>query len=106
MILIAIVLAAIGGGAAIAAAPSCRISKPQRARAEFATIEAAAELDMVSTEPGAPCPTVDTLLQRGVITASSALDPWRRPWVIDCTMGAPRARSTGPDGILGSTDDP
>lgn len=104
-LLIATILLAFGASVALAAGPRLKPDDPRDlARAEIAAIETAAAMYLSDFEG---CPTVDTLATRGDLSARTArVDPWGRPYAITCDTGAARARSGGPDGALGTRDDP
>jgi hypothetical protein len=104
--LVVAVLVFIGASAGVAALPRCIPSKIHQARSDLAILESAA--NMMAAETGdklESCPTLDTLVEAGLLSGTR-MDPWNRPYVIICDTSEIRALSAGPDGELGTRDDP
>jgi hypothetical protein len=71
---------------------------------DLGLLETSAEVYRMQN-PGA-CPSHADLVGAGIVSPeNSAVDPWGRPYVVDCSSGAPNAYSVGPDGLAGTLDD-
>ncbi len=101
-LLAGLVLATLGGGAAIVALPtSC--SGRQQDLTNARALEAAAEIYMAEH---ASCPSVADLLRYKIIHAKHrVLDKWGNPFEIVCADGEPRIESAGSDRVRGTNDD-
>jgi hypothetical protein len=78
----------------------------KRAAINFAgTIREAVKLTWLN-DGGSDCPSVDSMIARGVLDENSARrDPWGGAWRITCESGHVSVATNGPDRQAGTEDD-
>jgi prepilin-type N-terminal cleavage/methylation domain-containing protein len=87
----------------IAILPRIKDARIKATRADAQSIAAAATLYMSDNEG---CPTVEQLLEAKILDKNKKTkDAWGHEFLIECDQDGPVAKSSGPDGQMGTEDD-
>jgi general secretion pathway protein G len=105
IMIVIIIMAVIATGVAVAVLPQRTQALIRQARTDGMTMQSAAVL-YLANDPGADCPSVDDLVEAGMLNRSArTTDPWDNPFTIECDGDDVVVGSNGPDGNPGTEDD-
>jgi len=105
IMIVVIIMALIATAVGVAVLPALGRARVNQTRSDAQAVRSAVLL-YLGQEPGADCPSMDQLLEAGVIDHSRrTTDAWDHPFVIECDGDDIIVRSNGPDGNPGTEDD-
>jgi general secretion pathway protein G len=105
IMIVIIIMGLIATAVGIAVLPQLNRARENQTRADAQSVQSAAVL-YLSQEPNADCPTVEDLVQAGVLDRTRrTTDAWDRPFQIECEGNDVYVISAGADGQMGTEDD-
>ncbi len=105
IMIVVIIMALIATAVGVAVLPQLQRARVTQSRSDALEVRSAVLLFM-GQEAGADCPTMDELVESGVIDHSRrTTDAWDHPFVVECDGDDIVVMSNGPDGQSGTEDD-
>jgi general secretion pathway protein G len=105
IMIVVIIMALIATAVGVAVLPQLQRARVTQSRSDALEVRSAVLLYM-GQEAGADCPTMDELVQAGVLDHSRRTnDAWDNPFIVECEGEDIAVISNGPDGQSGTEDD-
>lgn len=105
IMIVVIIMALIATAVGIAVVPQMRRARENQTRSDAAQVQSAAVL-YLGQDPGADCPTVEDLVEAGVLDRTRrTTDAWGNAFSIECEGDDVYVVSAGADGQMGTEDD-
>ena len=105
IMIVVIIMALIATAVGVAVLPQLQRARVTQSRSDALEVRSAVLLFM-GQEPGADCPTMDELMEAGVLDSSRRTnDAWDNPFIVECEGDDIIVMSNGPDGQGGTEDD-
>ena len=106
IMIVVIIMALIATAVGVAVLPALGRARVNQTRSDAMAVHSAVSL-YFGQEPGAQCPTMETLVEEHLIDHSRrTTDAWDHPFTIECDSDDDViVRSNGPDGQPGTEDD-
>jgi general secretion pathway protein G len=104
IMIVVIIMALIATAVGIAVLPQFSKAKVKTAESDVQAIDAAVQLYLMQV--GDECPTVENLVEEGVLDSSkNTIDPWGNDYAIECEGDNVTVISAGEDEQPGTEDD-
>ena len=105
IMIVVIIMALIATAVGVAVLPQLQRARVNQTRADAQEVRSAVLL-YLGQEAGEDCPTMDELVEAGVLDHSRRTqDAWDNAFVVECDGDDIVVRSSGPDGQPGTEDD-
>jgi general secretion pathway protein G len=105
IMIVIIIMGLIATAVGVAVLPQLNRAREDQTRADAQQVQSAAVL-YLGQHPSADCPTVEDLVEAGVLDRTRrTTDAWDRPFTIECDGNDVWVISAGADGQMGTEDD-